>query len=143
VRAASKPDGGVLHAGLIEIGPKDGLKAIALKGGGNVFCIMRRVGQMRRMDIGAVTDHQRNAIISERRDSGTAKKHSREDHKRCAAAHNPSCQGGDQVLILQFFCRLGMRERSHMGLLAFRRGHRLKLGGWHKTDEPGRSRDVR
>ena len=71
-RRASKTDGGVLHASLIEIGAKDGLEAIAPEGGGNVFCIMRRVGQMRHMDIGAVADHQRNAIIGENRGSGAA-----------------------------------------------------------------------
>ena len=71
-RRARKTDGGVLHAGLVEIGAEDGIEAGAPEGGGNVLRIVRWVGQMRHMDIGAVADHQRDAIIGAPRGDGGA-----------------------------------------------------------------------
>ena len=68
VRAArSEADVGVVHAGPIEIEWRGRLEAVALEGGGDVFGIVRRIGQLRRIGIGAVTDHQRNAPVGQRR----------------------------------------------------------------------------
>ena len=98
-RRARKTDGGVLHAGLVEIGAEDGLEAGPPEGGGDVLGIVRWVRQMRHMDIGAVADHQRDSIVGAHRGSDGTKKQSHNDKKQCVVAHNPSREGGDELNI--------------------------------------------
>jgi hypothetical protein len=88
-RRAGKADSGVLHADLIEIGAKDDIEAAALQRCRHVFGIVRRVGQMRRMEIGAIADHQRDAGVGER--AGICQRPRRDaENQSPEPAHRPS-----------------------------------------------------
>ena len=66
-RCAGEPDGGVLHFVLVEIEADDGLEAGALQRRADIFGVMRRIGQMRCVQIGAVADHERDPPVRGRR----------------------------------------------------------------------------
>ncbi|MGY4328600.1 hypothetical protein ACVWWG_003017 [Bradyrhizobium sp. LB7.2] len=54
---------GLLHGGLIEIGRDERIESRSLQGRSNVGCIIGRIGQRGNVPVGAVSDHQRDALI--------------------------------------------------------------------------------
>jgi hypothetical protein len=63
---AREPDRGILHSGLIEIDPHNGLETFPPQRRADILGVVRGIEQMRGVGIGAVADHQRNARIGER-----------------------------------------------------------------------------
>src|SRR5581483_2038959 len=97
---AGKTDGGVLHAGLIEIGAEDHLETGALEGGGDILRIMRRIWQMWHARVGA---HR----------GSRAEQQSHNDKEQSAVAHTPPDKAVTQPLS---HVRADLeREKDHIG----------------------------
>jgi hypothetical protein len=55
-----KADGEILHVGLAQVHALEDLETTPLEGHRNIFGIVRRIGQLRRVGIGAIADDQRH-----------------------------------------------------------------------------------
>lgn len=63
-RRACETDGGVLRAGLIEIDPEDHIEAGAPKRYRNILGVVGRIGQVRRVRVGAIADDEGDARVA-------------------------------------------------------------------------------
>ncbi len=87
---ARKPDGGLLHLRLADIGREDDVEIASLQRGGHILRVMCGVGQWRRMGISAVTDDQRHPLFCQCRSAPKPARDQREQAYSEKCAHEIS-----------------------------------------------------
>lgn len=65
-RGAREADFGVVHASLVGVDGEDDIEAGALERCGDILGIVRRIGQLRRVGVGAVADDERHPPVGVR-----------------------------------------------------------------------------